>query len=117
SPFTAAEIRSRLVAQRPIVGVHYFAWYRMERGGWGNGLTSVSADAPKPALGWYESSDTDVIAAQIRQMEEAGFDFATVHVIAGSPRTWTNARTFVDRLSGHRLKAAILVDGLYADHA
>ena len=117
SPFTLAEIRSRLVAQRPLVGVHYFAWYRMESGGWGNALTNVSADAPKPALGWYDSSDTDVIAAQIRQIEEAGFDFAAVHVIAGSPRTWTNARTFVDRLSGHRLKAAILVDGLYAGTA
>jgi hypothetical protein len=117
SPFTVAEIRSRLVAQRPLVGVHYFAWYRQEQNGWGNGSTAVAADSAKPALGWYDSSDTDVIATQIRQMEDAGFDFAIVHVIAGAPRTWTNARTFVDRLSGHRLKAAVIVDGLYSDAA
>jgi hypothetical protein len=117
SPFPLAEIRSRLIAERPLVGVHYFAWYRLTKDGWGNGLTTVPADSPLPAAGRYDSSDTDVIAAHIRQMESAGFDFAIVHVIAGSPRTWANARTFVDRLSGHRLKAAVLLDGLYVDEA
>ena len=117
SPFTLAEIRSRLAGQRPLVGVHYFAWYRIDQRGWGNDLTTVAADSPKPAPGWYDSGDTDVIAAQIRQIEEAGFDFTIVHVIATSPRTWTNARTFIDRLSGHRLKAAVMLDGLYAEDA
>ena len=117
SPYTLAEIRSRLVAQRPLVGVHYFAWYQLVSAGWRNDLTTVPADSPKPAIGRYESSDTDAIAAHIRQIEDAGFDFAIVHVIAGFPRTWMNARTFVDRLSGHRLKAAILLDGLYAEGA
>jgi len=117
SPYTVAEIRSRLVAQRPLVGVHYFAWYQLASAGWRNDLTTVPPDSPKPVVGRYESSDTDVIATHIRQMEEAGFDFAIVHVIAGFPRTWMTARTFVDRLSGHRLKAAILVDGLYESDA
>jgi len=117
SPFALAEIRGRLLAQRPLVGVHYFAWYRLEHNGWGNGLTTVPRDAPIPAVGRYDSSDTDVIATQIRQMEEAGVDVAIVHVIAGDARTWTNARTFVDRLSGHRLRAAVVLDGLYADDA
>ncbi|HXD16328.1 MAG TPA: hypothetical protein VN654_04870 [Vicinamibacterales bacterium] len=117
SPYTLAEIRSRLVAQRPLVGVHYFAWYQLVSDGWRNDLTTVPAAAPKPAIGRYESSDTDTIAAHIRQIEDAGFDFAVVHVIADSPRTWMNARTFVDRLSGHRLRAAILLDGLYGEDA
>ena len=114
SPFTLAEIRSHLIAQRPLVGVHYFMWYQ-PRDGWGNRLTSVSPDSPTPIVGRYDSSDTDVIATQIRQMEEAGFDFAIVHIVADEPRTWTNARIFMDRLSGHRLKAAIVLDNLYAD--
>ena len=115
SPFGVAEIRSRLIAERPLVGVHYFAWYQLEQGGWRNDLTSVPADSPLPAVGRYDSSDTDVIATQIRQMEDAGFDFVIVHIIANSPRTWTNARIFFDRLSGHQLKAAVLLDALYAD--
>jgi len=97
--------------------VHYFAWYRQDQSGWRNDLTTVAADSPKPATGWYDSGDTDVMATQIREMEDAGFDFVIVHVIAGSPRTWANARTFVDRLSGHRLKAAVMLDGLYAEDA
>jgi hypothetical protein len=103
------------VAQRPLVGVHYFAWYQLESAGWRNDLTIVPADSPLPSIGRYESNDTDVMATQIREMEEAGFDFAIVHIVAGSPRTWMNARTFVDRLSGHPLKAAVLLDGLYAE--
>jgi hypothetical protein len=114
SPYTTAEIRSRLRAQRPLVGVHFFMWY-LPINGWGNGLTSVAADAPQPLVGRYDSSDTDVIATQIRQMEEAGFDFALVHIVFNGPRTWTNARIFMDRLSGHRLRAAIVLDGLYTE--
>jgi hypothetical protein len=114
SPDTIAEIRSRLRAQRPLVGVHFFMWY-LPMNGWGNGLTSVAADAPQPLIGRYDSSDTDVIATQIKQMEDAGFDFALVHIVFNGPRTWTNARLFMDRLSGHRLKAAIVLDGLYTD--
>lgn len=114
SPYTIAEIRSRLRAQRPLVGVHYFMWY-LPINGWGNGLTSVGTDAPRPLIGPYDSSDTDVIAAQIKQMEDAGFDFALVHIVFNGPRTWVNARIFMDRLSGHRLKAAIVLDGLYTE--
>jgi hypothetical protein len=114
SPYTIPEIRSRLIAQRPLVGVHYFMWY-LPINGWGNGLTSVAAEAPRPLIGPYDSSDTDVIATQIKQMEDAGFDFALVHIVFNGPRTWTNARIFMDRLSGHRLKAAIVIDGLYTE--
>jgi hypothetical protein len=114
SPYTIAEIRSGLRAQRPFVGVHFFMWY-LPINGWGNGLTSVAADAPQPLIGRYDSSDTDVIATQIKQMEDAGFDFVLVHIVFNGPRTWTNARIFMDRLSGHRLKAAIVLDGLYTE--
>jgi hypothetical protein len=114
SPYGVAEIKARLRAQRPLVGVHYFMWY-LPINGWGNGLTSVPEDAPRPMAGPYDSSDTDIIAAQIKQMEDAGFDFALVHIVFNGPRTWTNARIFMDRLSGHRLKAAIVIDGLYTE--
>jgi hypothetical protein len=113
SPLGLGEIRSRLREQRPLVGVHYFAWYEPDPGGWRNEATRVPADSPKPARGWYDSSNSDVMAAQIRQMEETGFDFVAVHVIPLSPRSWSNAHTFFDRLSGHRLKAALVLDGLY----
>jgi len=117
SPFGVGDIRSRLGAQRPIVGVHYFAWYQPDAGGWRNHATRVPADSPKPALGWYDSANTDVMAAQIRQMEAAGFDFVAVHVIPALPHTWSNARAFVDRLSGHRLNAALVLDSLYDEPA
>jgi hypothetical protein len=117
SPFGLAEIRSRLREQRPLVGVHYFAWYQPDAGGWRNHATRVPPDAPKPALGWYDSADTSVMAMQIRQMEETGFDFVAVHVIPALPQTWSNARAFVDRLSGHRLNAALVLDSLYNEPA
>ena len=117
SPFGLSEIRSRLTAQRPIVGVHYFAWYQPDAGGWRNHATVVPSDSPKPALGWYDSRSTDVMTTQIRQMEEAGFDFVAVHVIPALPQTWANARTFVGRLSGHRLNAALVLDSLYNEPA
>ena len=113
SPLGLAEIRSRLREQRPLVGVHYFAWYQPDAAGWRNDLTRVPADSPKPALGWYDSGDPGVMATQIRQMEETGFDFVAVHVIPPLPRTWSNARMFFDRLSGHGINAAIVLDGLY----
>jgi len=114
SPYTVPEIRTRLAQQRPLVGVHYFMWYR-PIDGWGNGFTSVAADAPRPVIGPYDSSDTDVITTQITQMEEAGFDFVLVHIVFNQERAWTNAHIFMDRLSGHRLKAAIVLDGLYKE--
>jgi hypothetical protein len=117
SPFGLGDIRSRLGAQRPIVGIHYFAWYQPDAGGWRNHATRVPPDSPKPALGWYDSSNTDVMATQIRQMEETGFDFVAVHVIPALPHTWSNARAFVDRLSGHRLNAALVLDSLYDEPA
>jgi len=117
SPFGLGEIRSRLAAQRPIVGVHYFAWYQPDAGGWRNHETRVPSDSPKPALGWYNSGDAAVMAAQIRQMEETGFDFVAVHAIPALPQTWANARAFVERLAGHRLKAALVLDSLYTEPA
>jgi len=113
SPFGLAEIRSRLAAERPIVGVHYFAWYQPDAGGWRNHETRVPSDSPKPVLGWYDSRDTAVMAMQIRQMEDAGFDFVAVHVIPALPQTWSNARALVDSLSGHRLNVALVLDSLY----
>jgi len=115
SPLGLADIRTRLRDQRPLVGVHYFAWYQQDAAGWRNDVTRVPADAPKPQIGWYDSADTDVVTTQIRQMEVAGFDFVAVHVIPSLPRTMANARTFFDRLSGHRLHAAVVLDGLYED--
>ena len=117
SPFGLGDIRSRLAAQRPIVGVHYFAWYQPDAGGWRNHATRVPSDSPKPALGWYDSRSTEVMATQIRQMEETGFDFVAVHVIPALPQTWSNARAFVDRLSGHRLNVALVLDSLYNEPA
>ena len=117
SPLGLADIRSRLGAQRPIVGVHYFAWYQPDAGGWRNHATRVPSDSPKPALGWYDSRSPDVMATQIRQMEEAGFDFVAVHAIPALPQTWANARAFVDRLAGHRLRAALVLDSLYNEPA
>jgi len=117
SPLGLSEIRTRLHAQRPLVGVHYFAWYQQDSAGWRNDVTRVPAGSAKPALGWYDSADTDVVATQIRQMEEAGFDFVAVHVIPAMPRTMANAHTFIDRLSGHRLNAAVVLDGLYDETA
>jgi hypothetical protein len=113
SPLGLGEIRGALRDERPRVGVHYFAWYQPDAAGWRNDVTRVPADSPKPVLGWYDSADTDVIVTQIRLMENTGFDFVAVHVIPALPRTWANARTFFDRLSGHRLDAALVLDGLY----
>lgn len=113
SPYGVAEIRSRLRAQRPLVGVHYFAWYQSDADGWRNHATRVPADAPKPALGWYNSADASVVTAHIRQLEETGFDFVAVHAIPALPQTWSNAHTFFDQLSTHRLKAVLVLDSLY----
>jgi hypothetical protein len=112
SEFTPAEIRRRLAAQRPIVGVHYFTWYRTRDGGWGNDGTIAQA-AMKPTLGWYSSGDPVVIDTQLAEMSAAGFDLVIVHVNAESPAGWANAHTFFDRLTRHTLRAAIMLDGLY----
>jgi hypothetical protein len=115
SPLGLAEIRSRMRERRPLVGVHYFAWYEPDGAGWRNRVTPVPTDSPKPVLGWYDSGDTAVMETQIRQIEETGFDFVAVHVIAGLPRTWSNAHAFVDLLSAHQLKVAVVLDSLYTD--
>jgi hypothetical protein len=116
-PFTLPEIRSRLLAQRPIVGVHYFAWYQPEQGEWRNDLTTVPADSPRPALGFYDSGRVAVIDTHITEIEDAGFDFVIVHIIAQSDRTWRNAHAFVGELAGHHLRFAIMLDGLYDEDA
>jgi hypothetical protein len=117
SPFTTAEIRSRLRASRPLVAVHYFAWYQPSLEGWRNDLTIVPSDSQHPTIGQYDSGDTAVVDTQITQMEDAGFDFVIVHVIANSERTWRNAHLFFNELSGHRIKAAIILDALYNANA
>lgn len=113
SGFTPAEIRARVGAQRPQVGVHYFTWYRSDPRGWGNGATVVQAGVPRPALGWYNSGDAAVMERHISQMAGAGFDFVIIQVVAESPASWATAHTFFDRLAGRRLKAAVMLDGLY----
>jgi hypothetical protein len=112
SGFTPAEIRRRLAAQRPMVGVHYFTWYQIREGGWGNNR-DVAQAGMKPAIGWYSSSNPIVIDTHLAQMSAAGFDFVIVHVNAESPEGWVNAHTVFDRLVRHKLRAAIILDGLY----
>jgi hypothetical protein len=113
SGFTPSDIRTRLVAQRPLVGVHYFMWYQSVQGRWGNGATFVGADAPRPSLGEYESKDPKVIDAHIRQMIDAGFDFVIIDLVPETPWMWENLRAFFRRLEGRPLKAAIMLDDLY----
>jgi len=103
----------RLAEQRPLVGVYYFAWYRQDNGQWGNGVTAVPSDAPKPALGWYRSDDGAVMDAHIAGMLTAGFDFVIVQVDAQSPDSWASAHRFMGRVEGTALKVAVMVDGLY----
>jgi hypothetical protein len=117
SPFTVPEIREQLLHRRPLVGIHYFAWYQPSRDGWRNDLTTVPSASPHPAIGQYDSGETSVIDAQLAQMEHAGFDFIIVHVIAQSERTWRNAHRVFDELAGHHLKAVVLLDGLNQEDA
>ena len=107
------EIADRLAERRPMVGVHYFAWYQRDGRGWGNGVTTVPDDTPQPSLGWYTSSDVAVMDTHIVQMTSAGFDFVILQVNAASPESWATAHTFFGRLEGTRLKAAVMLDGLY----
>jgi hypothetical protein len=115
SELPPAEIRTRLAAQRPLVGVHYFAWYQQVQGQWGNGLTFVGTDAPRPSLGLYESKDPKVMDTHIRQMIDAGFDFVIFQIGPETPSSWEHAHAFFGRLQGHPLKAAIMLDDLYKD--
>ena len=110
---TPSEISARLANMRPLVGVYYFAWYRQDSGGWGNGATTVPGDTPRPTLGWYTSSDETVMDAHIGQLVTAGFDFVILQVIAESPESWATAHRFMGRLAGTRLKAVVMLDGLY----
>lgn len=118
SGLTLAEIGARLAAQRPLVGVHYFTWYsRSGPNTWGNGRTSVYSQSPKPALGWYNSNDPEVMDAHIAEMTRAGFDFVILNVVAESPPSWQNAHRFFDRLAGRTLRAAVMLDGLNVEPA
>jgi len=111
--FSRDEIAAHLSERRPMVGVHYFAWYQSDGRGWGNGATVVPGDTPQPSLGWYTSSDVAVMDTHIAQMTAAGFDFVILQVIAASPESWATAHKFFGRLEGTRLKAAVMLDGLY----
>jgi hypothetical protein len=110
---TPPEIAARVTEQRPLVGVHYFAWYHRDSRGWGNGATFVPEDTPRPSLGWYSSNDVAVMDAHIKQIANTGFDFVLLQVIAESPDSWATAHRFFSRLEGTRLKAAVMLDGLY----
>jgi hypothetical protein len=113
SPLGTHEIARRLRSERPMVGVYYFTWYRHGAGGWRNDSTIVPAGAPMPALGWYDSGNAGVMDAHISQMTGAGIDFVVLNVITESPESWAVTRQFFNRLRGTRLKAAVMLDGLY----
>jgi hypothetical protein len=113
SPLGTREIEARLRSERPLVGVHYFTWYRHEAGEWRNDATAVPAGAPMPALGWYNSRSQGVMDAHIVQMLAAGIDFVIVHVITELPESWALATQFFNRLHGTRLEAAVMLDGLH----
>lgn len=113
SGLSDSEIATRISRRRPMVGVHYFAWYRQDGRGWGNDVTVVPTDTPQPSLGWYTSSDVATMDAHIAQMARAGFDFVILQLIAASPESWATAHTFFSRLEGTRLQAAVMLDGLY----
>jgi hypothetical protein len=115
SQLPAAEIRTRLAAQRPLVGVHYFSWYQQVQGQWGNGLTFVGADAPRPSIGLYESKDPKAMDTHIGQMIDAGFDFVIIQLVPETPWNWDNVHAFFQRLKGRPLKAAIMLDDLYQE--
>lgn len=114
---SSGDIGTRLAEQKPLVGVYYFTWYARSERGWGNGATDVHSGASQPLLGWYDSTDRAVIDTHIDQMTRAGFDFVIVNVVADSPASWANADLFFARLVGRPLKAALMLDGLYADAA
>ncbi|MGH9255488.1 MAG: hypothetical protein ACRD3C_13085 [Vicinamibacterales bacterium] len=117
SEFTPAEIRRRLAVQKPAVGVHYFTWYQTRATGWGNDKTVVQTGASKPALGWYGSSNEIVMDIHLGQIAAAGFDLVIVHVTAESPAGWSNAQALFSRLARHKLRAAVMLDGLYTRSA
>ena len=114
SGLTPAEIKVRVANQRPLVGVHYFTWYQRDSTSWGNGGSAVVPDdTQQPTLGWYESKDVSTIDRHIEQMEAAGFDFVIVQMVAIAPHIWETTHRFFDRLEGRRLKAVVMLDGLY----
>jgi hypothetical protein len=114
SGMALSEIRERVGARRPLVGVHYFTWYERESVRWGNGGTSlVPDDTQKPELGWYDSSDVATIDRHIEQLEAAGFDFIILQMWVMKPHIWATTHRFFDRLKGRRLKAVVMLDGLY----
>jgi hypothetical protein len=115
SPLGTHEIARRLRSERPLVGVHYFTWYRPgdDGGEWGSSATAVPAGTPMPALGWYDSNDTDVMDAHISQIATAGFDFVILNVVAESPESWAVTKQFFNQLRGTPLRAAVMLDGLY----
>jgi hypothetical protein len=108
-----AAIRRRLSTMRPLVGVHYFPWYERTGDGWGNGATYVRAEEGRPDAGYYDSGDPEVVRRHIRQMEDAGFDFVVVNLPLQQPRLLANTELFFRELSGHPMKAAVMIDGLY----
>ena len=118
SSLTPSQVKVRLAAQRPLVGVYYFTWYRRDpSGAWGNGPTQVPSTFAMPLLGAYDSAHLGVMSTHIGEMEQAGLDFVVITLPVNSPAAWTNAHTFFRLLIGRRLKAAVMLDDMYADTA
>jgi glycosyltransferase involved in cell wall biosynthesis len=65
----------------PLVGIHYYGWYRE---GYGNAHWNDTADSggitDMPLLGYYESTDGELIDQHLSWMEEAGIDFSVLHL-------------------------------------
>lgn len=97
------------------VGVYLFVWYQPTGTGWGNGSTVVPAGAPRPTLGWYDSSNTKVLYKQMADIAAAGFDFVIVDLPADNERIWRDVTILYKAASAYPLKVAVMLDGLYRE--
>jgi len=65
----------------PLVGIHYYGWYRE---GYGNAHWNDTSDfggvTDVPLLGYYRSTDGELIDQHFSWMEDAGVDFAVLHL-------------------------------------
>ena len=101
----------------PQVGVYLFLWYRPTGSGWGNGNTLVPPVTPRPALGWYDSRQRDVIRAHLDEISATGFDFVIVDLVAPDAATWGSVRTLFQEVAAYPLRVAVMLDGLYREPA
>ena len=116
SDLSPAEIGARLAAQRPLVGVHYFTWYKIDPGTVGQRRDvrrsgCAQAVARVVRVGGSEG-DGHAHPADGRRR---GSTSSIVEVGPETPWNWDNAHAFFGRLKGHPLKAAIMLDDLYKE--